>query len=247
MARRGFVDHKKEVVYFWAQKCACTTLFATLVNTYGERNKTYHRSSQPWNECLEIIEKKNYRSTMITRNPYDRTISCYLNKFVDGRVKGISSLVERDDLESFSKALHREMQIIKGEKFLKNVMTFEDFLTSISSLMSKREDPNENSVNGHWDTQIPPAALKFEYDHLVRMETFEEGFSELCREFDLKYNNAKKNATRYQRSDDAYLGNLQPADLLGKPFSKENFRNPTTDALIRELYATDFEMFKYPT
>jgi hypothetical protein len=46
-------------------------------------------------------------------------------------------------------------------------MTFQAFLATISWLMEQRQDPNDTTVEGQWDTQVPPAALSFEYDQII--------------------------------------------------------------------------------
>ncbi|MDG1117655.1 MAG: sulfotransferase family 2 domain-containing protein [Flavimaricola sp.] len=241
--RRGYIDHDKESVYFWAQKCACTTLFSTLVLTYGNGpNATYQKASQPHDECLRVIQQRGYRSAAITRNPYDRMISCYLNKFVS------KSGVPFEDMNKFDGFARKHYQVAAKKNGLSrtiNEMTFEIFLTTIARLMKYRTDSNLNTLNGHCDTQVPPAMTGYQYDTIVRMENFTEDYQVMCQKYGLTLVSEPRNATVYSDPSDEYLGGLAAHDLFHKPLSKRNFRSPATDSIISRLYRDDFRTFGY--
>lgn len=242
MARRGFIDHKKGAVYFWSPKCACTTLFRALCNTYGNDQRYYHRASKPWDECRKIIDAEGYRSSAIVRNPYERTISCYFNKFIWRQGQALMNV---SDLEGFSKNLHGEMQSLFAVESQDNIMTFERFLATIENLMAKRVDPNKNTINPHWDTQVPPAAVDFDFDFVIHMESFADEFDNFCAEFGLKSDRKVYNGTPYDQSSQEYFGDRPVAKVIDYPFAMDNFRSEKTDSLIRDLYQIDFSKFGY--
>lgn len=240
MSRRGFVDRKSGTVFFWSQKCACTTLFRTIGRTYGMTNKQVLTRSLPFYQCREIINAEGLRSVILKRDPADRIISCYLNKFVFAR----KPLREVDDLERIAYKLLVEKAKRFGGDASTNSMTFEDFLRTVQWEMDHRTAPDENSVNGHWDTQIPPSALDFEYDHIIDIREMNEVFGPLCQDLGLDYRRDRANRTPYTEGVDGYLGDRPAGEIAGEPVGRRNFRRPLTERLIRYLYAVDFARFE---
>lgn len=243
MTRRGYIDHEKSVVFFWSQKSGCTTFFSTMVRTYGNGpNSTYHRGSSPWQDCLEAINGKGYASAVICRNPYDRIISCYINKFVNK--KGVP-YTHPDQMDGFGRKMYRGAVAKYGIDPEANEMSFDLFLKMIARKMATRKDADLPTVNGHCDTQVPPAMLNFEYGDVVRMETFDADFAALCDKYSLTRVTEAKNATKYASGSSEYLGGLPAQELFSTPLSKVNFRSQDTDKRIASLYAVDFETFGY--
>jgi len=76
-------NQNKKYAVIWHPKCACTTICSIILNIYNIDIKDNH--------CLSIIYKKyrynnflqNFDSISFVRNPYNRFISCYLNKHID--------------------------------------------------------------------------------------------------------------------------------------------------------------------
>ena len=92
------IDTKK-IIIFWSPKCGCTTLktiLAIFFNIENNKNKDIHL-----NEELSVkIDKKdknkmdiykNYDIVMLIRNPYERLVSGFLNKYAFGTYKNPSN------------------------------------------------------------------------------------------------------------------------------------------------------------
>jgi hypothetical protein len=126
-------------------------------------------------------------------------------------------------------------------------MTFQEFLATISWLMEQRQNPDDNTVDGHWDTQVPPAALSFEYDQVIDVSDLGRVLPALCAQYGLTHQAKAVNKTPYSGSSDKYLGTIPAHELAEVPVNKENFRSPETDLIIKNLYAVDYQKFGHQT
>lgn len=249
MARRGYIDAHTRTVFFWSQKAACTTLFRTLSAAYGEDTRNIHfiRRSKPWQDCLPLIRSEGYRSVVIARHPVLRAVSCYLNKFCIYRDL---PLTRRGQLEIFAQALHDRYCTLNGLRTGENLMTFEDFLEIVSVLFAERPDANAPNVNGHWDTQVPPAMVEmgFRYDRVVHVENLNAEFAALCSEFGLPFDALAVNVTPVRPPSDGtpYLGRTPARAVALGQFDHAGFLSPQVIQRVSDLYAPDFAMFGYP-
>lgn len=213
-----------------------------LRKTYGETNNFYRVGSSPFVECSEVIEQDSYRSVVIKRDPISRAISCFADKFVYRE----GPLLHPQDFEPFTRRLYRDYAILfDQDRKRNNTITFETYLETVMWQMHQRQDPNENDqpVNGHWDTQVPPAALDFEYDHIFDVSEVSTSFDELCTSLGLAGAGEAKNRARYEQNEHGYLGDVPAQELATMSVTKENFRSERTDRLIRYLYAIDYLKF----
>ena len=128
-----FIIEEKKLIILWSAKCACTSLKMILNKYYnydlekihnGELDKNYeifryNRHKQPLNinEYPEIVDKfKTYRICFIYRNPYDRLVSGFMNKYVGGKYKTIT---EWNTFEDFVTILYNNPQDIDYHHFTK--------------------------------------------------------------------------------------------------------------------------------
>lgn len=241
MSRRGFIDRDTGTVFFWSQKSGCTSLFSMLSRNYGKSNQYYHKGSVDFLGAQEEIGRHGYRSVVIKRDPIDRAISAYINKFVFRK----KPLLSPADLEPFSVKLHKAYCALFDKDVEENSITFAQFLETVGSMLQRRRDPNDNSsVNGHWDTQVPPAALNFKYGRVFDISEVSTGFRDYCKDIGLSFDVPQMNKTQYSEHG-SYLVDV-PAFELAKAnvsLSKKSFRSEETDRLIRYMYAIDYIKF----
>ena len=87
------IVHNKKIIIFWSPKCGGSTLKNILAIYFNlDNNKYLHVHA---NEELKVkINKrdknkidiyKNYNIVMLVRNPYERLVSGFLNKYVDNK------------------------------------------------------------------------------------------------------------------------------------------------------------------
>lgn len=270
MSRRGIIRDDAKVVFFWSHKCACITLFNVLAQNFGGHVRDYWQATVDWPDCVEAIDRHGYRSVVVARDPWRRTVSSYLNKFITHKGQ---SLRRVGDLEGFSRrllrvhhaqalglhpappagfaSLPRRLRLrLRGHGLAANDLCFEDFLSTVATLHRQRADPDRNTINGHWDTQVPPALLRqgFRYDHVVHVEHFDSEFAQVATQLDLAYQPQQHNRTGNLRStsNPGYIGDQPPHQLLASHIDVAGFVNPANAALVGELFATDYAAFGYP-
>ncbi|MFY0632362.1 MAG: sulfotransferase family 2 domain-containing protein [Vannielia sp.] len=248
MGWRGYIDEARGVVFFWSQKAACTTLFEFLTANMAERpadKHHFHDASKPTGPCREAIEGRGFASVILVRHPVTRIISAFFNKFClyEGR-----RLAQRDDLESFARALHDQFCRRQGVKLAENLMSFEQFLATIEAEMRARDKPHL-PINGHWETQMPPwlAAQGFRHDVVLHVEALDRELGALAGELGMVWQPRRSNSTRTaRRPEPGYLGDIPARRVALHGFGYDNFITPATLAQIRRMYAVDFESFGYP-
>lgn len=93
---RFIIIDDKKLIIFWSPKCGCSTLKTILAIYYDIDNKNKYKSIHKNKELSAKINKKdknkidiykNYDIVMLIRNPYERLISGFLNKYVNGKIK----------------------------------------------------------------------------------------------------------------------------------------------------------------
>jgi hypothetical protein len=85
------INHKHRFICFWIPKCACTTIKHWFLDTLGIKVKgDIHKQigylDGEYFVSKEDIEKKysDYYKFIVVRNPYDRLVSYYTSKILNG-------------------------------------------------------------------------------------------------------------------------------------------------------------------
>ena len=138
-----WMNNKKKIILIWSPKCACTSLHYGFIKNVCKITddedirklaKIYRYSRCNYNKI-----PKNYFIYWGIRDPYDRIVSCYMNKFILYEKRRLN----KNNLESFSQDFLKQIGIDY------NNITFNKFLYGIQDLMSK----NVN-IDYHFNTQI---------------------------------------------------------------------------------------------
>ena len=88
-----YIDHKHKLVFYWPTKCGVTAVIELIMLigkgelvTNKDDDKTheyYYASFKKWHlQKLNNISFDEYKIVLVTRNPYHRIVSCFLDKFV---------------------------------------------------------------------------------------------------------------------------------------------------------------------
>lgn len=247
MGWRGFIDDRRKTVFFWSQKAACTTLFNLLADNLDPRPTSknfFHKQSSAYPKCLAAIEQQDYRSVILVRHPVTRVISAYFNKFCIYRD---TPLKQRDQLEAFAQVLFDRYCESQQIETTQNIIPFEGFLETIALMQSTKPLP-DRPINGHWETQFPHFLAKrgFEYDHILRVESFDQDMAALAPKLGLTFHPRTMNKTKIAEEPyKGYLGCTPAQDVTDYAFGYQNFLNDWTKNRIHEIYAVDFERFGY--
>jgi len=117
------LDNKKLII-FWSPKCGCSTLKTILANFFNidyTKDKHIHCNKELKNKINKMdINKidvyKNYDIVILIRNPYERLVSGFLDKYVRKEIKNLSNCTCFAD---FSKILANNPKKIDRHHFEK--------------------------------------------------------------------------------------------------------------------------------
>ncbi|MEQ9529441.1 MAG: sulfotransferase family 2 domain-containing protein [Parvibaculaceae bacterium] len=159
---------KLGIVYAAIPKVGCSMLKAAFLRYHGsaetKRLKHIHNvDNQPWEhvkdrgvaDMLNRISRGDLKAVAFVRNPYARTLSCYINQFDTSGLEGIP--------EGFRK--RREQLMGDADR----VPTFEEFVDAVG-----RQSTYE--MNGHWRPQTEQLLWgDIDYTFVGQLENFDEG------------------------------------------------------------------------
>lgn len=119
--------------------------------------------------AAELAARREMTTIGMIRDPYERLVSAFLDKFVTHPERDLTRL---NGLEGFSRNLFlawREEKGLRKDTHYKG-FSFYDFVTYICD---KIDDPSvaETDIDHHWNTQIPHAFFSkgFQFDYLFNV------------------------------------------------------------------------------
>jgi hypothetical protein len=143
------------------------------IDRSGLEQRAYLRKSGyelAYHQAFRLLENRDYRSIGLIRDPYERLISAFIEKFV--RKASGKRLDEYEKLEGFAKDA---VLAIKGASVGEvrecyDGISFEDLVGHVVANIENRGS-GEPKLNHHWNTQIPFMFLEsgFRYDYLYAL------------------------------------------------------------------------------
>lgn len=194
-----------------------------------------------------LAERPGYRAIAIKRDPMDRAVSAYVNKFVIGR----QFLTSFDQLGVSAQQLYCDIRRVDRERAAADYrgISFVEFLEHIAEAVEGRNG-GEPLLNPHWNTQVSFAWARRNavIDETYDLSQLNEALEALSRQFGVTFAPRVRNATRYARtpiSDD--VTNEPSLDLAFEEIAPgpEALRTPRTTELVARAYAIDYETFGY--
>lgn len=223
-----WINDEKKIILIWSPKCACTSIHDGFIRNVSEItvNKDPRKLAEEYKyvkgDYSKIDDKhKNYFIYWGIRNPYDRIVSCYINKFILYKNKRLNE----NNLEGFSRNLLKHIGIDY------NNLTFNKLLYGIQDLMSKNAQ-----INHHFNTQV-------NIKNYNKIKNYPNLFL-----FDIKnipeiFGNKKLNMTKYSNNIvSTDLCNMKAKDIKINMLSKKNFIN--SNELIKRIYEQDYQIFE---
>ncbi len=242
MSRDAYIlpDHK--VVVFWSRKAANTSLARWLTPAIDPaaplddplfapriflKEKGLHVDHR---QALALIREEGFDHYVLTRNPFTRAVSAFVEKFVWGNTgpRNIATV------EPFAQKMYLDAMRLFGrstdpaDHAQSYHLSFDEFLAYLVHQVRNRADylRGEPRLNAHWNTQVPYRFEHFAYENQIRVENV--------------------------AADSVALGERL---RLAVPFPHANFNQlrevmaPVVTAqaaeLIREIYAIDFRKLGY--
>lgn len=155
---------KKKAIFFPIPKVACTSIKKVCSEILGFEDKKIHLYDFPYVKRYELDNYKSYYKFAFVRNPWDRIVSCYLNKIS----KPINNL-KKPAGTSFAGFGH-------PGKFYYD-MAFEKFIDVICSIPDDIADPHFRSQY----TFICDSKNNLIVNFVGRFESLKDDFSQVLK------------------------------------------------------------------
>lgn len=262
MTRQAYRLEAQKVMVFWSPKVACTSIANALgQSVFGVAPSSLRgsgRGMRAWldtngvliggDAAADLCRNGGYASIALLRDPYDRLVSAYLNKFA----KYHATVIDHPSkMESFARNFYQTdilpLYQAKGNRVEPYPgLTFREFVTAVCARIETRGHA-EPDLNHHWNTQVPFSfpRLKFTYDHVYTLDRTDEFFARLSDLTGLTIANNRVNASRRHG---IYVDDLVDASSLEVGatgvVAKEQFRSKVLARRVRQAFKIDYNHVK---
>ena len=231
------VSIEKKYLYAACSKNACSKIKAVLSQVNGISLAQYQSphiidnigvkllSNTSFDEMEEILLSEEYFRFTFSRNPFDRAISCYLNRVADIGLEGY-------DNENISIKQHKKrISLINNcahddEKSPYRTPSFESFIHFICW-------QNEKAMDPHWAIQkytLHPDIIN--YDFIGKIENFAIDMSRVIEKID---------------SEKISIDLTTKINDSKRHYDREQFFTPKLTKIFLQKYKIDFDTFGYST
>ena len=260
MTRHAFILPHQEMAVFWAPKAACSTLAEVIAlsvldkdvieswdfDTGGPRALLEAQGMLTTGlEAQKIATHLKYQTHAILRDPYDRLISAFVNKFIR---KNDTAITRFADMEAFA---FRFLQHNAAKLGLPHApshddnwtgMTFRRFLNAICDVIDESCEQNR-LLNQHWNTQIPEVfrAQNLNFDAVYDLKTLPNFFETLFARTGNRVKIPARNASSYDRGDAVDLCDVNTLEIVKMTgVSKACFEDAALRKRVQKSFAIDY-------
>lgn len=237
------VDDRYKVLYCFIPKVACTNLKRVFLLLTGKMNSTdpmtlqaadVHYSYDQYLTYLDSFSQdeiefklKNYKKIVMVREPFERLLSAYRNKFIE-KSPYFNKRFGRKIIRRYRKNASPE-EIEKG-----NNVKFSEFVDYITDPFTKETEPK--GFNEHWDlysSLCQPCLVN--YDFVGKYETLDDDIDYIMHDLGI----------------DSFIKFPKRADAYKKKRTKDTFDqfygNILQDKLQKlwKVYRQDYKLFSY--
>jgi hypothetical protein len=262
MTRQAYRLDAQKVMVFWSPKVACTSIANAIgQSVFGVDPATLKGSGRgmrgwlgdngvqmPGEAAARLCMDSGYTSIALLRDPYDRLISAFLNKFAKYHATVIDDPAK---MESFARSFY-ETEILPAQQAagLRTDpypgLTFRDFVNAVCARIETRGKA-EPELDHHWNTQVPFGFRKlgFRYDQVFTMDRTEAFFARLSELTGIRIESQRVNTSRRhgQYDDDLVDASSLEVGATGL-VSKDQFRNKLLAKRVRLAFAVDYNHIK---
>lgn len=237
------INNDKQIILIYSKKSGCTSLVRGFIeNICGIKDKNYNhkiindnkllRSSavdapflqMKWDISINYnLIPKNYKIFWGIRDPRDRIISCFINKFIFHPVFG---RVNKNNLESFSKEFLESINI-NYEK-----LTFNKFLEGIEYLKK-----NKKHINHHFNNQVNKDRYNLIKD-LPNLLIFDINNIPNILKIDNQLNKTQEKQDKNKRIN---CSNVKVTEFKNYMLTKSNYYDSSD--LIKKIFDSDYKIF----
>jgi len=243
-----FVSQNARVLYCPIGKNACTFLKSEITRTQGLLHTPYilrdihfvtdhvrtglQLSDYSKEDAAALMTNDDYFKFAVLRDPADRLLSAYIEKFVVGRLSAANM--------HHTKSVVVPVQSMQGltETDFDRGITFRQFIDFIAKADPEHLDP-------HWRPQTLYLA-GIEYDRLFRIDELDDLITILEERTGMTLNRKARNVTGSGKG--TFLrgaADLLPAQIAAAPrISKNSFWDPDVREAMEQVYASDYTLFE---
>lgn len=256
------VNDQYKYIFLYSGKAGCTSLRQFYLALHQDEMSAEQRSALNWyhniNELQPLQADKDYSdyfTYLITRNPYSRIISAFLDQYVFSRSDAVADMIashSNGDLPTnfleFLQALQRVPDHERDSHF--QTQSYFAHATMVVTPASPRY---------RWLKQKPPHAFGVQYMgdisgfavHMKRVckRVFKSDKAKLTFALSQIDSIKKSNSSFYGLAnfDDAAVLSIEQLDeLVFAPKPQDFLRSETVRNLIEEIYLNDFNLLSYP-
>lgn len=253
------VNHQYRYLLFYSAKVACTHLRELYLALHSDEMTVAERAQldeyHNLNEVFPIDWNRDYSEYerfVITRNPYPRIVSAFLDQYVYQRGEAVQAMLNGYEPTSFIDFL-RALRAIPDEQRDAHFQT-QSFLTPTLQLVTRR--------TLRYRLLGRRKAHEFPIDHCYDVSRMKSGLSTVYRTI---FANAPEQLTAFMRLQDNAKGkrnsllysseNIADAaelsvevldEMMFAPKPEAFLRRDEVRALVFEIYEHDFKHFGYP-
>lgn len=250
LIQRYLVNHRHRIIFCPIPKNACT-LFKLMIVEHSDSQHHFQKSNENIHsytamQCngfgvdhLEYLQSKEFFKFVILRNPFERLVSAYLDKFVKPvELESFAQIVIQDICQRFGQPLDFRRSI-----------TFHQFVHYLTTT-------EDAWMNEHWRPQHTFLEKHlFEFDLVGQFEELEQSLEILEARFNIhitrdpsKYHNKPEYQTAYRSFDQSLqFHEMYPEQirlLNGLP-SATNLYTPELKEQVGQRYEKDIALYKY--
>jgi hypothetical protein len=232
------VIKNKKLIYNPIAKCGSSSLRSVIValSDVSPAMKrlpldTYSTGLQlgdlPFDEAQEILHDRSYKKFAVIRNPFDRLVSAYLEKFVVNRMNLGNQFHTRPVIA------HALGVSIPSQDNFSMSITFSQFIDYIVSHSPDQLDP-------HWCPQF--LYLKNVVYKLFRLEDLEELYHDLGIHHEIQGEDLRHNVTRLDAEEVAQAYALTPEKMPHSNIATACFYDENIRQKVQSYFALDFTL-----
>jgi hypothetical protein len=245
------------LLYIPIEKVACSALKSWVIELHEGTGQTiqfdpnahtrsrYELQAHSWTTVRQALRDKSLFRFAFVRNPWDRLVSGFLNKFVPWKSPAAKFAAEHDRRMKWRKALHRFSAGLLCRDCQSTSARWRDDLT-FRQFVAEVRQRNPQRLDLHWRPQhLFLGSVKL--DFLGRFENLADDFRALCTRLKLAGELRETNKTSRTPSVHRHLADASLAELRtlsGFP-GYQWFYTPDLVEKVADLYAEDIRRFKY--
>lgn len=256
------VNDKYKYIVLYSAKAGCTSLRKLYLDVHGdELSETQLQKLDKYHNLNEVhlfdpsADYSDYLTYAITRNPYSRAVSAYLDQYVYARNAGVRKMLEDHPPQN-------------GEP-----QNFIDFLHYLKTVPDALRDSHFQSQAyfGHADMVVTKASPRYRFLGQKPAHAFgvkysgdiagfnqhtEKVFKRIFKRDKSKLHLALKKVHRLKRRNSSFYGEQEYLSAASMPLSEldeivyapkpqDFYVDEQAISLVNEIYSNDFDLFLY--